>query len=85
MAAWTQTITLTEPAGLGPSASGTSDLATAARATLDAAARPEKSMRFQGVKILRSARDDLWRSASAPTGIFETTYGIVDRFSSSLS
>lgn len=30
MAAWTQTITLTGPAGLGPLASGISDLATAA-------------------------------------------------------
>jgi hypothetical protein len=36
MSTWTQSVTLTEPAGLGPLASGISDLATAANATLDA-------------------------------------------------
>jgi len=37
MAAWTQSINLTEPAGLDDPATGIGSLATAANATLDAA------------------------------------------------
>ncbi len=64
MAAWTQTITLTEPAGLGPLATGISDLATAAGATLDAAG--VHALHVSGVCGNALLKDELLGVAGAP-------------------